>query len=109
MKIAIIGSRDLQIEDFSPYLPSDVTELISGGAKGIDTCVKQYAQKNHIKYTEFLPNYQRYKKGATFKRNDEIIAYADMVLAFWNQKSKGTAYVIQKCQKNNVPYIVYST
>lgn len=106
MKIAIIGSRDLQIEDFFPYLPSDVTELISGGAKGIDTCVKQYAQKKYIKYTEFRPN-ARYKKGATFKRNDEIIAYADIVLAFWNQESKGTEYVIKECAKKNIVCIVY--
>ncbi len=31
-KIAIIGSRGLQIENLGEYLPEDVTEIVSGGA-----------------------------------------------------------------------------
>ena len=45
MKIAVVGSRGLQIADFGEYLPSDCTELVSGGAKGIDRCVAEYAKQ----------------------------------------------------------------
>jgi len=62
MKIAIIGSRNLVIDDFSQYLPNNITELVSGGAKGIDQCVKQYALTNSIKITEFLPEYNKYRR-----------------------------------------------
>ena len=51
MKLAIIGSRGLWVEDLGAYLPPGVTELVSGGAKGIgkspgtkyviDQCKKQ--------------------------------------------------------------------
>ena len=42
MKIAIIGSRNLHIGNIERYLPSDCSEIVSGGAKGIDTCAEQY-------------------------------------------------------------------
>ena len=58
MKIAIIGSRNLVVNNISAYLPKDVTEIVSGGAKGIDNCARTYAIKNNIKLTEFLPNYK---------------------------------------------------
>lgn len=40
---------------------------------------------------------------APLKRNDKIIGYADMVLAFWDGKSRGSAYIIKKCREMNVP------
>ena len=38
MKVAIIGSRGLTVDDLNDYLPEGVTEIVSGGARGIDTC-----------------------------------------------------------------------
>ena len=35
MKIAIIGSRHLVIENLREYVPSTATEIVSGGAKGM--------------------------------------------------------------------------
>lgn len=45
MKVAIIGSRTLRIENLGDYLPENVTEIISGGAVGVDTCAREYAKK----------------------------------------------------------------
>ncbi len=99
MKVAVIGSRGLWINDLGKYLPGDTTEIVSGGARGVDTCAKEYAAKNNIKLTEFLPKYEKFGKIAPLMRNDEIIEYADMVLAFWDKRSRGTYYVINKCRE----------
>lgn len=107
MKIAIIGSRNLTINNLEKYIPASVTEIVSGGAKGIDTCARKYAQANNIKLTEFLPQYNKYKKSAPLKRNLQIINYADIVIAFWDDKSSGTAHVINNCKKINKRVIVY--
>lgn len=56
-----------------------------------------------MKYTEFLPQYYLYAKAAPLKRNLQIIKYADMVLVFWDRKSKGTLNVINKCKELNIP------
>jgi len=34
MKVAVVGSRNLSIDDLGKYLPDGVTEIISGGARG---------------------------------------------------------------------------
>ena len=58
MRVAIVGSRGLSVTNLEKYLPNGVTEIVSGGAKGIDTCAREYAVSNGIKLTEFLPEYQ---------------------------------------------------
>ena len=101
MKLAIIGSRGVMAENLEQYLPSNVTEIVSGGAKGVDACAREYALAQGIKLTEFLPEYEKYKRGAPLKRNLQIIDYADEVLAFWDGKSRGTKFVIDQCRKRN--------
>ena len=60
MKVAVIGSRGLTIDNLEKYLPRETTEIISGGAKGIDACAREYAVSHGIKLTEFLPEYEKY-------------------------------------------------
>ena len=48
MKVAVIGSRGLTVSDLGKYLPENTTEIVSGGAKGIDTCARNYALSNGI-------------------------------------------------------------
>ena len=50
MKIAIIGSRNLIVNDLERYLPKHTTEIVSGGAMGIDTCAEKYAKENNIPF-----------------------------------------------------------
>ena len=99
MKVAVIGSRELKVNNLEKYLPKEVTEIVSGGARGIDTSAREYALKNNIKLKEFLPEYEKYGRSAPLKRNIQIIDYADMVLAFWDGKSRGTKFVIDNCKR----------
>ncbi len=96
MKVAVIGSRSLSL-DVSPYIPEGCTAIVSGGAKGIDTCAAAFAKARGLRLIECLPNYEQFKKDAPLRRNDRIIELADLVLAFWDGRSHGTKYVIEKC------------
>lgn len=107
MKVAVIGSRGLSVTDLGRYLPENATEIVSGGAKGVDTSAREYAKKNGIKLTEFLPEYTKYGRSAPLKRNITIIEYSDIVLAFWDGKSRGTKFVIDNCRKLGVKVRVY--
>ena len=95
------------MEHLEKYLPETTTEIVSGGAKGIDTCARNYALAHGLKLTEFLPEYDKYGRGAPLRRNITIIEYADLVLAFWDGKSRGTKFVIDNCKKRNIPVVVY--
>ena len=103
MKIAIIGSRNLAIKNPEDFVPRGCTEIISGGASGIDTCAAEYARKNGIPLTEFLPEYNKYGRAAPIVRNKQIVEYADEVIAFWDGVSRGTLSVINYCKKLNKP------
>lgn len=107
MKVAVIGSRGLCVSDLGKYLPEDTTEIVSGGARGVDTSAKEYALSHGVKLTEFLPEYEKYGRSAPLKRNITIIEYADIVLAFWDGQSRGTKFVIDNCHKLGVRVKVY--
>ena len=107
MKVAVIGSRGLCVNNLERYLPEGVTEIVSGGAKGVDTSAREYALAHGIKLTEFLPEYEKYGKNAPLKRNLSIIDYADCVLAFWDGSSRGTKFVIENCEKSGKPVTVH--
>ena len=107
MKVAIVGSRNLIVPNLKPYLPQNITEIVSGGASGIDACAREYARQNGWKLTEFLPNYQRYGRAASLRCNLQIIDYADEVIAFWDGQSKGTEFMITQCRKRGKKITVF--
>ncbi len=98
MKVAIVGSRDMTAINVADYVSRD-DEIVSGGAVGVDRCVAEYARKNGLKLTEFLPQYERYGRAAPIVRNKEIVDYADKVIVFWNGASKGALSVIKYAEK----------
>ena len=103
MKIAVIGSRSLKNVSLESYLPPDCTEIVSGGARGIDTVAAVYAREHDIPLTEFLPDYPRYGRGAPLKRNAQIADYADGALVFWDGSSRGTMHTVELFQKRRKP------
>ncbi len=106
MKVAVIGSRSIMSYPLEEIIPADTTEIISGGARGVDSLAREYAQQHDIPLTEIHPDYARYSRGAPLRRNLEIIARADLVIALWDGKSSGTAQVIAECRKQGKPVIV---
>ncbi|MBQ8683853.1 MAG: DUF2493 domain-containing protein [Clostridia bacterium] len=107
MKVAVIGSRGIKDVRLDEYIPRGVTEIISGGAKGVDMLAREYALQNGLELREILPDYQRYKRAAPLQRNKEIVQVADCVVALWNGESRGTKFVIDWCKKCGVPCQVY--
>ena len=102
MKIAVAGSRTILEIDLAPYV-GDATEIVSGGAKGVDSLAAAYAHAHSIKLVEFLPEYALYGRAAPIKRNEKIVDYADRVVVFWDGKSRGTLSVIKYAEKVGKP------
>ena len=106
MKVAIVGSRNASVEDFSGFLPRECTEIVSGGASGIDQCAARYAKQHGLFLTEIFPQYERYGRAAPIVRNKSLVEYADSVIAFWDGVSRGTRSVIRYCEKIGKPCTV---
>ncbi len=115
MYIAIVGSRsfsdyELFTEKMIELLVVNTimpTKIISGGAKGVDTLAEQFAEQFNIP-TEIIKPDWTLGRGAGMIRNSEIIKNANVVVAFWDGKSKGTADSINKAKRGNkILYIIY--
>ena len=113
MRIAVIGSRDLHGKEEYWYakicanIPLNCTEIVSGGAEGIDSLARRYAKEHKLLLKEFFPDYGRYGKSAAFVRNSSVVEYAHIVLAFWDGKSRGTADTVLKCYQANKLVEIY--
>ena len=107
MKTAVIGSRGLRVDNLEKYLPPDTTEIVSGGAMGVDTCARKYAREKGLKLTEFRPDYALHGRQAPLIRNIQIIDYCDQLFAFWDGRSNGTRFVIRNCRKRGKPVRVF--
>jgi len=105
MKLAIVGSRtfndyELLKKETDKLLEKyNITEIISGGAKGADSLAEKYAKEKKLKLTVFPAKWNKYGKSAGFIRNNEIWEYADLGIAFWDGKSKGTQHSFKLAEK----------
>ena len=98
MKIAVIGSRDftnyqLLKKHLNNYQSIDT--IISGGAKGADKLAEKYAEEFNITMEIHPPDWKTYGKSAGPIRNKIIVENGDLVLVFWDGKSKGTEHSIK--------------
>ncbi len=107
MIIGIAGSRNIEFSIPEELMPEKIDGIISGGAKGIDTSARDYARLHRIPFTEILPEYELYGRRAPLIRNDVIIKHSDMIYIFWDGKSRGTGYVINKCNQLGKPCKVF--
>ena len=113
MKIIIAGGRN-----FTDYqtlckvcdnLLQDQTniEIVSGAYyKGADKLGEQYAKERCYKITYFPAHWKHYGKAAGPKRNQEMANYADVLIAFWDGKSKGTKNMIDVANNLGINVII---
>lgn len=100
-RVAIVGSRNWKdanvIREYIQAIKDkENTEIVSGGARGVDTIAEVYAKEFGIVTKIFPAEWDTYGKAAGFKRNTDIVAYCTSVVAFWDGKSRGTLDTLQK-------------
>ena len=111
-KVIIAGGRDfkdykLLKEKCDFYLSKAIADkdniiIISGTANGADKLGEQYAHERGFTVEHYPANWKAYGKRAGFLRNEEMAEVSDAVIAFWDNKSKGTASMIDIAKKRNL-------
>ena len=110
MNVGVIGSREF--DDYELMKKTldlfPITRVISGGAGGADKLAEQYALERNIPKKIFHAEWDLFGKKAGPLRNTTIVENSELVIAFWDQKSKGTRDSIGKANKlKKNTFIVY--
>lgn len=84
----------------------EITTIISGGARGVDSLAIDYAFENDIEYEVFKADWDRYGRSAGPRRNQEMAENADALIAIWDGESRGTANMIDTARKLNLKVFV---
>ncbi len=110
MNIAVIGSRDFQDHKrLAEVLSQEFQEgdrLVSGGAVGADRLAEDWCRAKGFSCLIFKPDWRTHGRSAGFKRNHTIIEHADKVIAFWKNRSKGTAHSLSLAKAKGISCIV---
>jgi hypothetical protein len=108
MKIIIAGGRTfndyaLLCQNCNKTLSLQTEiEIVSGTANGADKLGERYAQERGYKLKPFPADWEKYKKSAGYIRNKEMAEYADVLIVFWDGKSKGTKHMIDLARENKL-------
>lgn len=108
MKVIIAGSR--HIEDYSLVLAAiqesgfDITHVVSGGAKGVDTLAERYAKDQELPITIYPAQWKKFAemgqtKAAGHARNKTMAENADALIAIWDGASRGTANMVDNAKR----------
>lgn len=112
MKLIIAGSRTGIGKDVVEALLdeevdiTEITEVVSGGARGVDTYGEQWAYHNNLDIKRFPADWKQYGRKAGMIRNADMGRYSDALIAFWDGKSKGTEHMIKVMNDLKKPTIV---
>ena len=114
MRLIIAGSRDVPDEETvrkalrdAGLMPTDITEVVSGTARGADRLGEQVAAKHNIPIKRFPADWDTYGKRAGYLRNADMAEYGDMLVAVWDGVSRGTMHMIDIMKKKNKRVHVY--
>lgn len=110
MKVIVAGSRTITdyyiVKEAIEDSGFKITEVVCGGANGVDSLGRDWAFFNVISVKEFPANWKKRGKKAGFIRNAEMIEYADALIAVWDGQSKGTKHSIELAIKKGLDYYV---
>lgn len=121
MKVIIAGSRD--ITDYNVLLNAaskaydeegiEITEIVSGGASGVDTLAERFAQEMDIPITVMKALWYKngkYNNSAGILRNiDMANSETEALIALWDGKSAGTKHMIDIAKKKGLKVVVYNS
>jgi hypothetical protein len=83
-------------------------ELVSGACRGADTLGERYAEEQHWVIHSHPPDYDKYPgRSAPLIRNEAMAEEADVLVAFWDGRSRGTRHMIGCAFRNNLEIHIF--
>jgi len=100
VRVIIAGSRTIHdyavVEHAVKESKFDVTEVVCGGASGVDTLGFTWATRHEIPVKMMPADWKRHGRSAGPLRNGEMARYADALILVWDGISRGSSSMKQQ-------------
>jgi len=115
LKTIIAGSRSIQsfetvklaIFNASMCGIPEITQVVSGTARGVDLLGEKYARLHNISIKQFPAEWSKYGKSAGYKRNVQMAIYADALISVWDGESRGSQHMINIAKEHGLEVYVF--
>ena len=119
MRVIIAGGRDFtnvnvmaetlnNLQDVDHVIEIEKLTLICGMARGADFTAYKLFKEVGLPVEVYPADWDQHGKQAGFIRNTQMAGVADMLIAFWDGESKGTAHMIDTARKHNLIVLVFN-
>ena len=113
MRCIVAGSRTITELDVvkdavvNATFHHQVDEIVSGGARGVDTLAGVVAGMLDLQFTEMPADWERHGRRAGYLRNEEMALYAKEtppggLVAVWDGISRGTKHMIDIARREGL-------
>lgn len=109
-RIVIAGCRDFNdyitargfIEEcVSDILAENEIIILSGGCRGADLLGERFAREKGYKVERHSADWKKYGRAAGPIRNENMAKVCDLLICFWDGKSRGTKNMIEVAKSQN--------
>lgn len=104
MRVIIAGGRDFAdyeaVKEAVVASGFEVTEVVSGDYRGADGLGRRWARENKVRVRPFPAAWAKYGKSAGPKRNEQMAAYADALIAM--PGGRGTADMVARAKAHGL-------
>lgn len=115
MKVIVAGSRTISNYNFVKKAIElsiekkgwEITEVVCGMAKGVDTFGMRWAYENNVQVNKKPADWDLHGKAAGFIRNKEMAQYADACIVLYDGKSRGSANMIKQAKEHGLDTVVF--
>lgn len=113
MKVIIAGSRSIKdrkiVDKAIEASGFSITEVVSGGASGVDSLGEAWAADHKIPVKQFPAKWELHGKAAGPIRNKQMADYAEALIAVWDGNSRGTLNMITQAKCKGLHVYAYYT
>jgi len=111
--IVVTGGRDHDDEEFVhealSSLPFEITRLVHGNARGVDTFAKTWAELMDIEATAYPADWDAHGPAAGPLRNEEMIEKEpDIMFCIAFDGGTGTNDMVRRCRKAGIERIFFN-
>lgn len=115
MRVIIAGGRDFKdmpylvtsMDSVSRDLQESQLTIVSGGARGADSCGEKYAKANCFHIHRYPAHWDKLGKSAGYIRNHIMADNADVLVAFHDGVSRGTQHMIDIANKKGLKVYIF--